>query len=267
MSKGVTQESMLSVLPGVLSRDDGMFDLAQLIGWIFGENADNVRAPAVFQNIDELDESLLDILAADCKIDWYDYDADIDTKRRQIKSNWHVRVRLGTVSAVKTALQSVWSDTTVEEWYKYSGDPGCFRVLLGVNDEGTVDFDKAIRMIQLFKPVRAHIDGDLILRIRCGIVVKTKNPKNTNKIYHVDACGTLPGRKNLWREYGTEAIVNTEGENAFYHVPPLGGIKSGEYPGQSTNGRITDDGISLGSSIIEAVYTPRICGTSLNALM
>ena len=150
MSKGITQESMLSVLPGVLARDKGMYDLAKLIGWILGDNAVNVGSSAIFQNIDDLDEGLLDILAKDCKVDWYDYDANITVKRRQIKTNWHVRESIGTVAAVETALQSVWPNTIVEEWFEWGGDPGYFRVLLSLDEEGTVPFNKAVRMIDIF---------------------------------------------------------------------------------------------------------------------
>ena len=63
MSKGINQESMLSVLPGVLKRDEGMYDLAKLIGWAVGERADQADYPAIFQRISELDEDLLDILS------------------------------------------------------------------------------------------------------------------------------------------------------------------------------------------------------------
>lgn len=225
MSKGITQESMLSVLPGVLGLDKGMYNLAQMVGWIFGENAGNVNAPAVFQNISEMDEDLLDILAKDCKVDWYDYDADIATKRRQLLSNWHVRDKLGTVSAVKTALQAVWPNTTVEEWFDYGGDPGYFRVFLSTDASGTIDFAKAVRMINIFKPVRAHIDGYAGIRISCGIVIETGKFLKT---YHPAKCGTKPRRKSHGDKDREGLIIGTEMRTARYHVKycgtPLGAL-------------------------------------------
>lgn len=193
MSKGITQETMLSVLPSVLSKDEGMTGLARMIGWIVGETAGKVDAPAVFQNIGNLNEDLLDILAADLKVDWYDFDADIDTKRKQIIGNWNVRKRLGTTAAVKNALRDVWPDSTIEEWFTYGGAPGCFKVLLSLNSQGTVQFDKAIRMIEIFKPVRAHIDGYPILRVLCRMVIRSE--KNSAE-YHVPIAGTIPQYAN-----------------------------------------------------------------------
>ena len=123
MSKGITQEAMLSVLPGVLARDDGMYSLAQLIGWIIDKDSGKIDSPAIFQNIDSLDEDLLDLLAKDYKIDWYDYDGTIETKRNQLKSNWFVRKKIGTVGAVKSG------------WSKYSNLFG--RTLTGIRFSGS----------------------------------------------------------------------------------------------------------------------------------
>ncbi len=263
MSKGITLESMLSVLPGVLSRDEGMYDLAQLIGWILEENGDKVDSPAVFQNIDELDEDLLDILAKDCKVDWYDYDADVEVKRRQIKSNWHIRKHLGTVNAVKTALQNVWPDTTVEEWFDYGGSPGYFRVLLGVDDAGTVDFDKAVRMIEIFKPVRAHMDGYPILRVRCGIVINTSQ----NKVkYHVPIAGTIPRYSTHGDKSTEDIVILTEADGPEYHVPITGQVTAGTHPNYSTHGDVGSGSLSVSAPTVSVSYGARKCGTSNNSL-
>ncbi len=225
MSSGITQDSMLSILPGVLKRDEGMLNLAKLIGWITGEEADQIDAPAIFQHIEELDEDLLDLLAKDCKIDWYDYDADIATKRRQVASNWNVRNGLGTVNAVKLALRNVWPDSTVEEWFEYGGTPGYFRVFLGTDSSGTIDFAKAVRMIDIFKPVRAHIDGYVGLRISCGIVIETDI---FSKTYHPGKCGTMPRRKSHGGKESNGLSIGTESYSVKYHVrscgTPLGAL-------------------------------------------
>ena len=263
MSKGITQESMLSVLPGVLARDKGMYDLAKLIGWILGDNAVNVGSPAIFQNIDELDESLLDILAKDCKVDWYDYDGSIESKRRQIKTNWHVRERLGTVAAVETALQSVWPNTIVEEWYEWGGDPGYFRVLLSLDTQGTVPFNKAVRMIDIFKPVRAHIDGYPILRIRCGIVIKTDK---WNTKYHVPSAGTIPRVSTHGDKSYEDIVIESESGSPKYHVPVTGMVTAGTHPDYSTHGDRADGGMEVEASSVSVGYGIRKCGTSLNSL-
>lgn len=263
MNNGITQENMLSVLPGVLARDDGMFSLAKLIAWIFGVDSGKVNSPAVFQNISSMDEDLLDILAKDLKVDWYDYDADIETKRRQILTNWHVRERLGTVGAVKTALQAVWPDTTVEEWFNYDGDPGYFRVLLSMDTSGTINFTKAVRMIEIFKPVRAHIDGYPILRIRCGIVIKTA--KDQHK-YHVPVSGTIPRYSTHGDKSHENIVIESGGGSQPYHDPVTGQVTAGTYPTYATHGDVGAGGLEVGAASVSANYGVRKCGTPVNSL-
>lgn len=257
MSKGINQESMLSVLPSVLKKDKGMYDLAQLIGWIMGKDAGAVDAPAIFQHIDQLPEELLDILAVDYKVDWYDYDADIATKRRQFADNWHVREHLGTVQAVKTAIQNVWPDSTVEEWFEYDGEPGYFQVLLNMTTVASVPFDKAVRMIDIFKPVRAHIDGYPILRVKCGIVIKDKTEQHK---YHVRAAGTKP----RWSTHGDKSkediVILTEAESPIYHVPSTGQVIAGTYPHYSTHGDVSEEDIVLQTEREGSTYQVPVTG-------
>lgn len=263
MSKNVTNENMLSVLPGVLKRDDGMFSLAKLIGWIIGTEAENVDAPAVFQNIGKLPEDLLDILAVDCKVDWYDFDADIETKRRQLLTNWKVRERLGTVGAVKTALQSVWPDSTIEEWFEYGGEPGYFRALISLNMGGTIPFNKAVRMIDVFKPVRAHVDGYPILRILCKININTS--KESHK-YHVPAAGTVPQYYTHGDKSYEDIIIQTEADGPKYHVPVTGEVTAGTYPHYYTHGNSDSGGLDVAAASVSVGYGVRKCGTPLNSL-
>ena len=264
MSKGITQDNMLSVLPGVLDRDEGMHDLAELIAWAVGERANQAEDPAIFQRIDELDEDLLDILAVDCKVDWYDYDADVETKRRQIKTNWQVRKKLGTVGAVKTALRAVWPDTTVEEWFNYGGEAGYFRVLLSLDTAGNVNFTQAVRMIEVFKPVRAHIDGYPILRIRCGIVIKTR--KSDNISYHVPSAGTLP-QYSTHGDKSREALLLESGAHGpAYHVPVTGQVTAGTWPEYATHGDVDGNGLEVAAASVSAGYGIRKCGTPINSL-
>ena len=263
MSKGITQEDMLSVLPGVLARDDGMYSLAKLIGWIFGENAEKAGYPAILHRIDELDDDLLDILATDYKVDWYDRDADIETKRRQIKGNWIVRKRIGTVYAVETALREVWPDSIIEEWFAYGGEPGYFRILLSVDTYGNVNFPKALRMLQVFKPVHAHLDGDPILRIHFGIVIHTASEPMH---YHVPIAGTVPRYSTHGDKSHENLVLNTDAEGQGYHVPITGQATAGTHPHYTTHADQADGGLRVGASSESAGSVSRKCGTPLHSL-
>ena len=224
MSKGITKDNLLNVLPGVLKRDKGMYQLAQLIGWIIDKDSGGVNSPAVFQNIDTMPEDLLDILAADCKIDWYRYDADIETKRRQIKTNWKVRKQIGTKGAVETALKSIWPYSYVEEWYEYDGEPGYFHIVFDLTIPSTLPLSDALKIVGMFKPVRAHLDGPPTIIIKCGIKIRTDSE---NHIYHVPKTGTIPRYATHADEDGRGIEVSANTGIAGYTVRKCG-TSSGE---------------------------------------
>ena len=264
MSNGITRDNLLRSAPGVLVNDSGMSPMVDTLAVALEALAGKCSLVTIYSRIDELPEDLLDILAKDCKVDWYDFDADIATKRRQLATNWHVRKRLGTVAAVKTALQAVWPDTTVEEWFDYGGDPGYFRVLLGIDSSGTVNFSKAVRMIDIFKPVRAHVDGYPILRILCKIKVKAK--KSDNILYHVESAGTVPQYSSHGDKSYEDIVIESASGSPKYEVPVTGQATAGTHPTYATHGVESDGGVEIAAESNSAGYDVRKCGTSINSL-
>ena len=259
----------LENLPESITRDEHLSRLAELAARCMKKSMDETGAAAIYCRIDDLPENVLDILAVDLKVDWYNYEGTLQEKRRTIKDSWYVHRKMGSVAAVERALCDIWPQSIVEEWFDYGGDPYHFRIILEAlaNDEPIYP-ERAVERVRMFKPARSAMDSEqAIIKVTFGIVIDTANPNGTNQKYHVDVAGTLPGRKNVWRDTQSEIIESVKPDSVFYHVPTANEIGCGSYPDQATHGTITDDGISLGASTIEAAYSPRLCGTSLNSLM
>ena len=170
MSNGVTKENLLQVLPSVLAKDAEMQPLGETASMALAALWSNVDLPTIYSRIDDLPESLLDILAKDFKIDWYNFDHPIETKRAVIKDSFYVHKHLGTVGAVKRALSDVWPSFSLEEWYDYGGDPYHFRVAIADHDFTVAKREQAIRYINLVKNVRSWLDeiyaqviGDIVI--------------------------------------------------------------------------------------------------------
>ncbi len=227
MSKFSVQ-GFMDNLPAPILMDDHLRELAEVAARVMIKGWQNSREAAIYCRIDELDESVLDILAVDLKVDWYDYDANLETKRRMIYDSWRVHKRMGSVAAVENALSDVWPNSTVEEWFEYGGEPFHFRVILDVSETPEpVLIDGALNMVRFFKPARAHLQDDIpIVRVVFGIEIQTS--KDGTK-YHVEACGTIPRI--------------------------------------ATHGQAENDSLVVGASASFASYEARPCGTSLNALM
>lgn len=83
----------------------------------------------IYSKIEELSSEVLDILAWQFKVDWYIATADIETKRRLIKSAFKVHKTKGTAYAIEQVVQDMFGDGYVTEWFEYGGEPYNFKVI------------------------------------------------------------------------------------------------------------------------------------------
>lgn len=222
MSKYSVQNFM-NTLPAPILEDEHLKQLAEVAARVMLKIHATRWMPAIYAKIDNLPEDVLDILAQDLKVDWYDYNAEIEVKRRTIKDNWHVHKKMGTKSAVETAVSDIWPVSVVEEWFDYSGDPYHFRVALGADQsdpDHPIHVDTVLDKVKLFKPVRAVMDDDKpIIRVRCGIVINTSRYMQQ---YNVIACGTRPTRAVHGLPTNDGIVCDSGGLNASYRVRPCG---------------------------------------------
>lgn len=156
----ITEQNILSTFPIALREDEKLMGLAAAIATILALRPEEIKQMAIYPRIDELPESLLNILAVDFKVDWYDPDYTLEQKRQIIKDNWRVHRTLGTKSAVETAIAPIYPDTKVVEWFKYGGDPYHFKLIIDSTFEG-VDPDRHKRVLQkvdYYKNLRSVLD-------------------------------------------------------------------------------------------------------------
>ncbi|MGN1369755.1 MAG: phage tail protein I [Aristaeellaceae bacterium] len=164
------KDNFMQTLPSVLANDAGMQPLGETASRILEIMWAQVDLPAIYTRIDELPEELLDILAKDFKVDWYDYNHSLETKRLVIKDSFYVHKHLGTVGAVRRALSDIWPSFSLEEWFDYGGDPYHFRVAIADNDFTVAKREQAIKAINLTKNVRSWLD-DIYAQVIGDIVI------------------------------------------------------------------------------------------------
>lgn len=148
-------------LPETLKRDPKMKALAaavteQMLG-VSGE-IDNVL---IYSRIDELPEELIDILAFDMHVDWYDYSYPLAAKRDILKNSVKVHKKMGTKYAVETALGNVYGKVRISEWFDYGGKPYYFKINIDISENGFSEnaYLDIISKVQFYKNLRSHLDG------------------------------------------------------------------------------------------------------------
>lgn len=139
MSKRIdTGENLLGSFPYSLSRDDDKNKVAECIADELAKTVTDTEMAKIFPTIDSLPETVLDMLAYDLKVEWYEYNAPIKNKRITIKECILVHKHKGTKFAVEAAVHSLYDRANVQEWFEYSGEPFHFRIKVYGSSSGGI---------------------------------------------------------------------------------------------------------------------------------
>ena len=157
MSK-ITKADLLHALPEPLRKDPEMIKLAETAAEALIKFWDGIKSPQIYSNIDNLSESMLDQLASDLKIAWYDYNAAVEEKRSTVKNSWNTRKKTGTKKSVESVLSDAIPGSRVEEWFDYNGSPFHFRMKIpeSMTQERTDWISQAVNLV---KNVRSTADS------------------------------------------------------------------------------------------------------------
>ena len=155
-----------STFPAYLRRTEEIDALSVIASGKLASLGTDNELLSIYTRIDRLPEGLLDILAEDFGVDWYDADAAVSVKRAQIASLFYVHRHKGTVSSVKQTLADLHEDCTLEEWFDYDGEPGYFRVKI----VDPVGYDQRVMMqaLDLSKKLSALLDSVFITETKAG---------------------------------------------------------------------------------------------------
>ena len=158
---GLTAENFLAAFPVALQGDQSSAALADVTARLLARRPGEVDRLRLYSAIDQMDEQLLDILAYDFKVDWWDADYSLEEKRRTLKDSWRVHKLLGTKATVEMAISAIYPQTTVQEWFEYGGRPYHFKLQLDLT--GTFWTEERPRRIlervNFYKSLRSHVDG------------------------------------------------------------------------------------------------------------
>lgn len=157
---GLTKENLAGTLPPALRSDPSVVVLSEVLAELLAARPAEIDRLLIYPAIDTLDEPLLDILARDFKVDWWDPEYSLEEKRRTLKDSWRVHKTLGTKAAVEMAVSAIYPNTQVVEWWEYGGEPYHFRLHINVSDDN-IESDKQRRVLSrldTYKNLRSHLD-------------------------------------------------------------------------------------------------------------
>jgi phage tail P2-like protein len=154
----------------------------------FQQISDEIKACLIYSRVDELPEKVLDELAWQMHVDFYDVMPDIQKKRELVKKSIIIHRTKGTPYAVEQLIKVLFNDGYVEEWWEYGSSPYMFRVVI-VNPETASDIsDKFIRALESVKNVRSFLE-DIVINYMSKLYMNIKFLKYDSE--PMKYCGSL----------------------------------------------------------------------------
>ncbi|PWK16054.1 phage tail protein I [Tumebacillus permanentifrigoris] len=142
---------LLELVPPNLRRDSDVEALAEAINQQLLAITQAIPTVAILQSLDSLSAEMVDELAWQFHVDFYDPTLPIEQRRELVKKSlaWHRRK--GTPAAVEELITTLFGEGHVEEWFDYGGAPFSFRVHTNnksVTQERALEFTRAVNSVK-----------------------------------------------------------------------------------------------------------------------
>lgn len=149
--RDITNTPLLSLMPRLLRQDASAKAMCRALQRQLDGLIGQINKAMIYVAIDDLSEPVLDELARDLHVDFYQVEDDIAVKRRLVKSSLVLHGTKGTPGAVERLASEVFDDGRVEEWWEYGADPYHFNV---VTTNQAVTTTRALAFIEALKTVK-----------------------------------------------------------------------------------------------------------------
>ena len=158
----------MDLLPESLTRDPQIKACIEGLDEELRKLSSDIRETLLISRIDELSEDILDLLAWQFHLDFYQpTELNIETKRQLIRESIADHRIRGTPAAVEKLLTTVFKGAQVKEWWEFDGEPYTFRIeQLGHSFTSEQDFKDFEVALDISKNVRSHLESFTIRLIR-----------------------------------------------------------------------------------------------------
>lgn len=131
---------------------------------------------------------LLGWLAWSFSVDVWNPEWDETAKRRVIKNSLEVHRRKGTAGAMRRALEALFDQARLQEWFETGAAPHSFQVSVSGVVRDATDIAAAKAIIERTKPVRSHmtviqVQSDQEATLRFGTAVAVRISQNVDAVF------------------------------------------------------------------------------------
>lgn len=215
MSKELQSTSLLDILPQNLLADAQIYAAARALDDELQKITAATRNALLLPRLDELLEEVIDLLAWQWHVDFYEPSMSIETKRQLVRESiaWH-RIK-GTKAAVEKMAQTVFKGGVVTEWFEYGGEPYHFRIdVLNAPNMTEESRERLLAVVNASKNTRSWLD-ELRFRREAQNDMYYASAPTIHTTYEIRPAEITDATTEAWRYIG--AAVST---HAAYEVYP-----------------------------------------------
>jgi phage tail P2-like protein len=153
--------SVLNLLPQNIADDSNVKMMAEAFDNTLHDIINKIPDVAIIPNLmlDKIaNETLVDLLAWQFHVDFYQPDFPLDIKIGLVKKSLDWHTRKGTPSTVEEIVTDIFAEAHLEEWYEYNGLPHHFRATVGDFLPDSATIAKITRAINSVKNTRSFMD-------------------------------------------------------------------------------------------------------------
>ncbi|MGL5711194.1 MAG: phage tail protein I [Cetobacterium sp.] len=125
---------------------------------------DEIEKLILLDNVDNLPEQMVDLLADELHVDFYDYSAIIKEKRHLVKTSILSHMKKGTLFPVQNILDTFFQESIIKEWFEYGGEPGKFKVEISDSEADYTQTNRIIKMIDSVKRTSQHLENLIFIK-------------------------------------------------------------------------------------------------------
>lgn len=148
------------ILPSSISGDATVKDIVQAISSRLAQLGEQAELVLILPRLKKLPEEIVDELAWQYHVDFYDVAADIIKKRELVRKAIARHRYKGTPAAVEEVCSAAFDTAEVVEWYEYGGEPYHFRVRMvqeSIPDETAMA--EMVKAVNSAKNTRSWLDS------------------------------------------------------------------------------------------------------------
>jgi len=156
--------NLLDIMPESIKNDPQVQAMAAAVSQEIQSVSADIALCTLLARLDELPEEIVDSLAWQLHVDFYEPDLPIEQKRELVRQAipWHKYK--GTKWAVEQVVSIIFKEAKVKEWFEYDGDPYHFRVETEQTLANDTDLDRLVSMIDATKNTRSWLQDVTIKR-------------------------------------------------------------------------------------------------------